>query len=55
MIDGIILLKAKADEAASIWGQIDVLVYNAGEISKIASFFFIISHAICQALGFRVS
>ena len=38
--DGITSLKAKADEAASIWGQIDVLVNNAGEISKIARFFF---------------
>ena len=39
MTEGIISLKAKADEAAAIWGQIDVLVNNAGEISKIAKFF----------------
>ena len=36
--EGITSLKAKADEAAAIWGQIDVLVNNAGEISKIARF-----------------
>ena len=38
--EGITLLKDKADEAAAIWGQIGVLVNNAGEISKIARFFF---------------
>ena len=36
---GITSLKARADEAAAIWGQIDVLVNNAGEIFKIAKFF----------------
>ena len=41
--EGIISLKAKADEAAAIWGQIDVLVNNAGEIIKLASLFFFIS------------
>jgi len=40
--EGITSLKAKADEAAAIWGQIDVLVNNAGEISKLQVFFFII-------------
>ena len=33
--EGITSLKAKADEAATIWGQIDVLVNNAGEIFKL--------------------
>ena len=36
--DGITSLKAKADQAASIWGQIDVLVNNAGEIPNIGYF-----------------
>ena len=36
--EGITSLKAKADEAAAIWGQIDVLVNNAGEVFSIAGF-----------------
>lgn len=42
--EGEAALKVKADEAAAIWGQIDVLVNNAGAIYDISSFLITRAH-----------
>jgi NAD(P)-dependent dehydrogenase (short-subunit alcohol dehydrogenase family) len=45
-------IKAKADEAAALWGRIDVLVNNAGKFRQISRFYTPSFWLRSQELGF---